>query len=712
MLSTTRGADLPLPRRRRRDSRQGGQILVIFTGGLIAFLAIAALVFDVGQNLLDWRAQRDAADAAALAGSRYIADAACEASPSIVNCPAAYQAAMHVARLNGYGDLDGNGTNDRGRVDVHIPPQPGRDPLYAGQPGFLEVNIHTDRPSFFAAVLGMVRQNVDAMAIAGNSNSVAPPYSMLALNTDCDPNPSGQVNGNGGLAVSGPIVVNSNCEGALQVGGNGSISAPECSVVGTTQVSGSNAVLNCDIVPTEGTGDPLANIGPGAMPGTPAAVQILSWTGGGTATIPAGCPGSYVQISVVGSSIGAGDARTPLPAFAAGDLAVVFAYRSGSDAPPDLPAGWTDIVSTTGADLNSRRIGFRTLDGTETSTGTWTNATAVALIILRGHDTDTPIGLVASAGSGGTTLTTPALTPLSVGGRSTVIAFAGAASGANLMTLAGATALSTSITPPLGLHYQRDIGTWAQQTYGGGPATGPNRTDAVEILANPNPSTAANPAGCRLNGAGGGKYNVYRIYPGVYYGGLSLGSRARVYMAPGTYWLAGGGLRINGQNAQLISAARSRMTRRTRSFCGRTLASATAWGCPAEATDGRQTNAGAEAPAFVDQRCHAGRAAAGSGCHGTFGNASVTGPCALTGDRWGASPGPLRPARPAPSGSSGARWRMAPPMQGCRPSAAGWAPGIASQASCRGGRGRRARGDRVHQRARRLRRPEPGRRSR
>jgi hypothetical protein len=212
---------------------------------------------------------------------------------------------------------------------------------------------------------------------------------------------------------------------------------------------------------------------------------------------------------------------------------------SGPTSPPTL--GRTSTVA------------WKVLDGTETTTGTWSNATAVAVVILRGHDTDTPIGLHASLGSTGATLTTPALTPLALGGRSLVIAFAGAASGANLTTLAGATALSTALTPPLGVHYQRDITTWPQQTYGGGPVTGPNRTDAVEIKANPNPSTAVNPAGCRLNGAGAGKYNVYRIHPGVYYGGISLGSRARVYMAPGTYWLAGGGLSINGSNAQLIS---------------------------------------------------------------------------------------------------------------------------------------------------------------
>ena len=48
-----------------------GQILVIFAGGFLMICLIAALVFDVGQNLLDRRTEQNAADAAALAGARY-----------------------------------------------------------------------------------------------------------------------------------------------------------------------------------------------------------------------------------------------------------------------------------------------------------------------------------------------------------------------------------------------------------------------------------------------------------------------------------------------------------------------------------------------------------------------------------------------------------------------------------------------------------------
>src|SRR5207249_3773885 len=152
------------------------------------------------------------------------------------------------------------------------------------------------------------RQNVDTLAVAGNSTGVAPPWSMLALNPDCDPNPSGQVGGNGDVNVEGAVAVDSNCDGALLVNGNGHLSAPECDVVGTAQTAGS-----------------------------------------------------------------------------------------------------TDVASSTGADLNSRRVGSRVLDGSELSTGNWTNATSLEMAIVRGQDTDVPIGAHASGGSAGTTLTTPAL---------------------------------------------------------------------------------------------------------------------------------------------------------------------------------------------------------------------------------------------------------------------------------------------------------------
>jgi hypothetical protein len=62
------------------------------------------------------------------------------------------------------------------------------------------------------------------------------------------------------------------------------------------------------------------------------------------------------------------------------------------------------------------------------------------------------------------------------------------------------------------------------------------------------PSTAASPTGCSLQYS---KDKEIRIYPGVYWGGLLLketggSTNLRVYMEPGIYYMAGGGLEVAG----------------------------------------------------------------------------------------------------------------------------------------------------------------------
>ena len=160
---------------RRRDER--GQILVIFAGGLVLILAVAALVFDVGQNLLDRRTEQNVSDAASLAGAQYLSTAGytfhgfCSAAPG--GMPAV-QAACDVASESGYVD----GTDGR-TVRVDLPPVAPH--LGAGIPGYIQVTIGSSRPSFFAGVLGMETQNVGAMAVAKSDGEVPLPYSLLAL---------------------------------------------------------------------------------------------------------------------------------------------------------------------------------------------------------------------------------------------------------------------------------------------------------------------------------------------------------------------------------------------------------------------------------------------------------------------------------------------------------------------------------------------------
>ncbi len=91
-----------------------------------------------------------------------------------------------------------------------------------------------------------------------------------------------------------------------------------------------------------------------------------------------------MAVSFVGIADAAGASAT-LPAFNADDIAFVFAFRDGSTTAPTAPAGWTNIDSR-GANTCSYRCGYRQLIVSDTTTGTWTNATDLVVVVLRGVD--------------------------------------------------------------------------------------------------------------------------------------------------------------------------------------------------------------------------------------------------------------------------------------------------------------------------------------
>src|SRR4029078_11217586 len=119
----------------RDHDNERGQILVLFAGGLIALLLIAALAFDVGMMLVERRDEQNAADAAALAGARYV----------LTDTTQEETTARAIAAMNGFIDSDPNEV-----VNVYIPPLHGR---YVGLPGFIEVQIQSTHPSIFGAVI-------------------------------------------------------------------------------------------------------------------------------------------------------------------------------------------------------------------------------------------------------------------------------------------------------------------------------------------------------------------------------------------------------------------------------------------------------------------------------------------------------------------------------------------------------------------------------
>ena len=272
-------------------SSQRGQSLVIFALSLVVLFGFAALAFDIGQMLLDRRSEQNAADAAALAGGRYVVEPACFAAPSVANCTNAVSEALRVAFINGYGDGTSNNVQAANGSTVKVQIPPGAESEFAGQPGFIEVEIGSNRGSIFAGVLGITGQRVAVLATAANRSGVAADYSMIALNpSECS---AAKFGGSGTVSVSGNIQVDSSAtcpQGAFNQGGASSVEVT--SEGGVIDVVGDASCATGHCTPDPSTGqpyvpDPLLSLPAPGLPALPAPVVELS----GTAAIPAGCPG-------------------------------------------------------------------------------------------------------------------------------------------------------------------------------------------------------------------------------------------------------------------------------------------------------------------------------------------------------------------------------------------------------------------------------------
>lgn len=250
---------------------------MIFALSLVTIVLIAALAFDTGMMLLEKRDQQNAADAAALAGARYLVAGALE-DPRV--------AARSIATANGFTQ-----GLEQETVTVNVPPTSGQ---FRAVPGFIEVIIGSTRPSIFGGIMGKTGWNVSARAVAANQQGLDLPFSMLALaETDCR---SIQVTGSGRVLSAGTIQLNSDCDpDALFVGGTGTleVTAPgaTCNAVGyITESKGKGSELKCvQVEDSYAIPDPLATKPEPPVPGPPAPIQQVTTT---TKSVPDGCPGA------------------------------------------------------------------------------------------------------------------------------------------------------------------------------------------------------------------------------------------------------------------------------------------------------------------------------------------------------------------------------------------------------------------------------------
>ena len=287
--------------------REGGQVIVLFAGAIVVLFLVAALALDLGMLFVERRDQQNAADAAALAGARYVQAAAygttdCDtldlgAVPALDSPTAAAWAACKVAGRNGSGDDE--------TVLVHIPPIHSED--WAGFDGFIEVQVASTRPSIFGGIAGRSDWSVGVMAIAANQPGITYSFGMLALNeTACK---AIHISGSGTVNAASSVQSNStgeDCTGdgyGLSRTGVGvlNVTAPDavCRSAGDIQDNGSGS-MTCTPDPYSFVlPDPLRNLPAPAKPALAAAMKEVDRLTGAvvslpdiTPAIPDYCPGA------------------------------------------------------------------------------------------------------------------------------------------------------------------------------------------------------------------------------------------------------------------------------------------------------------------------------------------------------------------------------------------------------------------------------------
>jgi hypothetical protein len=267
-------------RRPSRGDGRGGQVLVIFAGGLIVLFAIGALVIDLGFTFITRRAEQNVADPAAIAAARFIrSTGGTYADMKNAACFVAHQNGLFGGP--GSGALCDNPANDPDGtiLEVNYPPSAagGR---FQGTPGYVEVVVTRDHRTLLGGVIGLRNIRVSANAVAAFSNGDSNTNSLMAL----DPSNCGtlKTHGTGAItvhpstpgAIGGYIQVNSSCTNgtpngacnsgggpaALDTTGGSALTAPGIFVNGTCKA---NSPVYGPL--TEGAvvvGDPLGELAP------------------------------------------------------------------------------------------------------------------------------------------------------------------------------------------------------------------------------------------------------------------------------------------------------------------------------------------------------------------------------------------------------------------------------------------------------------------
>lgn len=125
-----------------------------------------------------------------------------------------------------------------------------------------------------------------------------------------------------------------------------------------------------------------------------------------------------------------------------GDFLLVFAFRDGSAVNPTVPAGWTTITNTLDTTSGSASVGWKIAASSSETSGTWTNATGLIVLVYRGVDNPSPWIAGTTSNAVSTTITYGGITDANLKG----------VSGYRICAIAAHRSIDTTIdTPPTGM---------------------------------------------------------------------------------------------------------------------------------------------------------------------------------------------------------------------------------------------------------------------
>lgn len=195
-----------------------------------------------------------------------------------------------------------------------------------------------------------------------------------------------------------------------------------------------------------------------------------------------------MSLSIKGSNSAAGTTVT-LPTHAIGDLIVIYAYRDGSTTVPTKPTAsgtvpaWVDIDAATGANSNSLRCAYFKATATNHTSGTWTNATGMAAIVISGQHTSPIGGHTQSGSTGNGTATAPAITQSVTDGSSLLLYFYGHRSVTAWSTAPTGYTRQTSTATEVCLNTKNDSTSDGSQAQSCTTTNSGYRGQTIEILA-------------------------------------------------------------------------------------------------------------------------------------------------------------------------------------------------------------------------------------